>query len=179
MLFWQHLSLLPTILTDFLVVLSSDRKPVLGIIVYQNCYQLFLHWRLKFLIKLSYLVFLSSVHSRFKFKASITNKHNSIGFSRWVHQFFPITGIMLSMLSRRLILQLMIKSQIVIYTYDLDFTITYSLFKMQSQMYSKLHRLSWKIGNGYMYKTNLVLVLTNKRGRKMSHSQFLTQTDLI
>ena len=34
-----------------------------------------------------------------------------------------------------------------------------------------------KKGNGYMSSTNLVLVLTNKRGRKFSHSQFLTQTD--
>ena len=31
--------------------------------------------------------------------------------------------------------------------------------------------------NGYMSKTNLVLVLTNKRGRKSSHSQFSAQTD--
>ena len=34
-----------------------------------------------------------------------------------------------------------------------------------------------KKGNGYMSKTSLVLILTNKKGRKNSHSQFLTQTD--
>ena len=31
--------------------------------------------------------------------------------------------------------------------------------------------------NGYMSKTDLVLVLTNKRGGKFSHPQFSTQTD--
>ena len=32
-----------------------------------------------------------------------------------------------------------------------------------------------KKGNGYMSKSNLELVLTNKRGSKSSHSQFSTQ----
>ena len=34
-----------------------------------------------------------------------------------------------------------------------------------------------KKGNGYMSKINLVLALTDKRGRKHLDSQFLTQTD--
>ena len=34
-----------------------------------------------------------------------------------------------------------------------------------------------KKSNGYMSRTNLVLVLTKKRGRKSSHDQFSTQTD--
>ena len=55
----QHLSFLPTILSDLWVGLSSDRRPVLGIINYRNCYQLFLHWRLKFVIKWSYIIFVS------------------------------------------------------------------------------------------------------------------------
>ena len=77
---WQHLSLLPTILSDLQVGLCSNRRPVLGIIDYQHCYQLFLHWRLKLLIQLSYLILLSSVHSRYKFKALITKKHKAIAF---------------------------------------------------------------------------------------------------
>ena len=59
-----NLSLLPTILSDFWVGLSSDRKPVFGIIIHRNCYQLFLHWRLKFWINLSYLIFLFQMLSR-------------------------------------------------------------------------------------------------------------------
>ena len=144
MLSWQHFSLLPTILIDFWVGLSPDRKPVFGIIVYRNCYQIFLHWRMKFLIKLSYLIFFSSDYSRFKFKALITKKHKVMGFSKWIHQVLPITGILLSMLSRRLILKSIIKIPSVIYTYELHFTITHSLFKRQSQMCSKLQLLSWK-----------------------------------
>ena len=101
---WQHLSLLPTILRDLRVGLSYNKRPVFGIIDYRHWYQLFLQWRLKLLIKLSYLAFLSSFHSRFKFKALITNKHKAIGFSKWVHQFFPITGTILSMLSRKCII---------------------------------------------------------------------------
>ena len=57
---WQNLSLLPTIISDLQVGLSSDRRPVLGIIYYRNCHQLFLHWRLKFVIKWSYMIFVSS-----------------------------------------------------------------------------------------------------------------------
>ena len=144
MLSWQHLSFLPTIPRDFWVGLSSDRRLVLGIIVYRKIYQLFLHWSLKFLIKLSYLIFLSSVHSRFKYRALIAKKHKSIGFSKWFHQTFPITGILLSMFSRRLILQQILRSPSMIYTYELHFTITHSLFKSKSQMCSKLHRISWK-----------------------------------
>ena len=177
MLSWQHLSLLLTTLSNFWVGLSSNRKPVLGIIYYRHCYQLFLHWRLKFLIKLSYLTFLSSVHSRFKFKELTTKKHKAIRFSQWVHQVFPITGIMLFMLSRRFILKSIIKSLIMIYTYGLHLTITHSLFKSKFQTCSKMHQISWKKGNGCMSKTNLVLVLTNKRGRISSHSQFSTQID--
>ena len=172
MLSWKHLSLLPTILRDFLEGLSSNRKPVLVIIVYWDCCQIFLHWRLKFLIKLSYQIFLSSVHSIFKFKASITKNHKAIRCSKWVHQVFPITGIMLSMLSRRFILKSIIKSTSVIYTNELHFTITHSFFKRQSQMCSRLHQLSWGKGNGYMSKTELVLVLTNERGRKIHIPNF-------
>ena len=113
---WQHFSLPLTILRHFWVGLSSDMKPVLGIIVYQHCYQLFLHWRLKFLIKLSYLILLSSIHSVLKFKPLITKKHKAIRFSKLVHQVLPITGIMLSILSRRLILKSIIKIPSVIYT---------------------------------------------------------------
>ena len=135
------MSFLLTILRDYLVVLSSNRKPVLGIIVYWHCCQLFLHWRLIFLIKLSYLILLSSVHSRFKFKALITKKHKSIRFSKQVHQVFTITGIMLSMLSRIFILQSIIKSPSVIYTHELYFKITNSLFKRKYHFFSKLHKL--------------------------------------
>ena len=42
---------------------------------------------------------MSSVHSIFKFKALATKKHRAIWFSKWVHQVFPKTGIMLSMSS--------------------------------------------------------------------------------
>ena len=113
---WQHLILLPTIISDFSVRLNSDRKPVLRIIYYRNCYQLFLHWRLKLFIKLSYMIFLLYVYSRLKFKALITNKNKDIGFLKWGHQVSPITGIIVSVLSRRLILQSIIKSPSVIYT---------------------------------------------------------------
>ena len=41
---------------------------------------MFLQWRLKFLIKLSYLIFVSYVHSRFKTKALITKKHKAINY---------------------------------------------------------------------------------------------------
>ena len=155
----------------------SLQWPVLVIIDYWHCYQLVLHWRLELLIKLNYLIFLSSVHSIFKFKVFVTNKCKAIGFSIWVHHISPIIRIMLSMLSRILILQSIINIPSVKYTYKLNFTITHSLFKRQSQMCSKLNQLSWKKGSGYMSKTNLVLVLTNKRGRESSHSQFSTQTD--
>ena len=67
---------------DFLVGLSSNRRPVLRIVVYQHCHQIVLHWRLKFLITLSYHIFLSSVNSRFKFKALIAKKHKATGFSK-------------------------------------------------------------------------------------------------
>ena len=50
------------------------------------------------------------------------------------------------------------------------------IVKKEIQMCSKLHRIFWKKGNVYMSNTNLVLVLTDKRGRKSSYSQFLTQT---
>ena len=144
MLSWQHLSLLPTILSNFWVGLNSDRRLVLIIIYYWHCYHLFMQWRLKFLIKLSYLIFLSSVHSRFKFKALITKKHEAIGFSKWVHQFFLITGTMLSMLSRNFILQSIWKSLSVIYTYEKHISITHSLFKRKYQMCSEMHQISWK-----------------------------------
>ena len=158
MLSWQHLSLLPTILSDFRVGFRSDRRPVLGIIVYRHCCQIFLHWRLKLLIKLSYLVFLSSAHSIFKFKALITKNHKAVGFFKWAHQIFPITGIMLSMLSRILILKSIIKSPSMIYTYELNFTITHSLFKRKSQMCSKLHRLSWKKAMGICLRQTWCLI---------------------
>ena len=116
MLSWQHLILLPMILSNFWVGLSSNRKPLFGIIDYRHCYQIFLHWRLKLCIKLSYMIFLSSVHSRFKFKVLATKIHKAIGFSKWVHQVFPTTIIMLSMLSRRFILKLILNSIILIYT---------------------------------------------------------------
>ena len=141
---WKHLSLLPTILRKFRVGLSSNRRPVLGIIDYWHCYQLCLQWRLELLIKLSYLIFLSSIHSIFKFKALITKKYKAIGFSKSVHQVFPITGIMLSMLSRRLFLQSILKSPSVIYTYELHYPITHSFFKRKSQMCYKVHQISWK-----------------------------------
>ena len=88
LLYWQHLTLILTILSNFWGGLIYDSKPLLGIIVYWHCYQLFLHWRLKFLIKLSYLIFLSFVHSRFKFKALITKKQKYTGFSKLAHQVF-------------------------------------------------------------------------------------------
>ena len=130
------------ILSNFLVGLSSDRKPILVTMVYRDCCQIFFHWRLKILIKLSYLIFLSSVHSRFKFKSLINKKHKAIIFSKWAHQVFPITGIILSILSRRFIQQSVIKSPSVRYTYELHFKITHLLFKRQSQMCSKLRRFS-------------------------------------
>ena len=89
MLSWQHLSFLPKILINLWVGLSPDMKPVLEIMVYQHCYQLFLHLRLKFLIKLSYLIFLTYVNSRFKFKALITEKHKAIIFSKLSSSSFP------------------------------------------------------------------------------------------
>ena len=58
------LDLLVTILSELRVGLSSYRRPVLGSIDYRHCHQLFLHLRLKSVIKLSYMVFLSSVHSK-------------------------------------------------------------------------------------------------------------------
>ena len=58
--YWQHLSLLPTILINLRVELSYHRRPVLGIIDYWHCHQLFLRWGLNFVIKLSYMIFVSS-----------------------------------------------------------------------------------------------------------------------
>ena len=175
MLSWQHLIFLPTIRSNFWVVLSSDGNPVLGIIFYRHCYQLFLHWRLKFLIKLSYLILLSSVHSRFKFKTLITKKHKAIGFSKLFHQVFPITGVILSMSSRILVLQLIIKIPSVIYTYELHFRITHSLFKRISQICSKVHQISLKKTmviysrqNPHQLNTNirnLVMFSTTKKGK--------------
>ena len=95
---------LSTILSNFRVVLSSDRRPVLGIVDYRHCFQLFLHWGLKLLIKFSCLIFLSSIHSRFKFMSFATKNHKAILFSKWVHHVPPITGIMLSFSSRIFIL---------------------------------------------------------------------------
>ena len=58
-------SLLPKIyLATFWVRLSSDRRPVLGIIDYWQCHRLFIHLRFKFVINLSYMIFLSLVNSR-------------------------------------------------------------------------------------------------------------------
>ena len=51
-IFWFDLcGWLPTILSNFGVGLSSDRNPVLGIIYYRHCHQLFLQRRLKFYIQ--------------------------------------------------------------------------------------------------------------------------------
>ena len=175
---WQHLRFLPKILSNFWVVLSSDRNPVLVITVYRYCCQFFIHWRLKLLIKLSYMIFLSSVHSILKFKALITKKHKAIGFSNWVHQVPPITGIMLYMLSRRLILQSIIKIPSVIYTYELHFTITHSFFKRKSQICSKLHQLSWKKKLWVYVQDKLRDFLIKKRWRKSSHSQIFESNRL-
>ena len=121
---------------------------------------------MKFLIRLSYLIFLSSVHSIFKFRALITKKHKAIGFSKWVHQVPPITGILLYMLSRILILQSIIKIPSVVYTYELHFTITHSLFKRQSQMCSKLHQLSWKKRQWIYVWDKLGSFFNKKKGKK-------------
>ena len=110
------MSFLPTILIDFWVAISSNRRPVLVIIDYWHCYQLFIQWRLKLLIKISYMIFLSSIHSILKLKAYATKKHKAVRFSKGVHQVYPITRIMLSMLSRRFVLWSILNIPSVIYT---------------------------------------------------------------
>ena len=51
----------PSLLEFLRVGLSSNRKTVLGIIDCRHCHQLFIHLRLKFVITLSYIVFLLPV----------------------------------------------------------------------------------------------------------------------
>ena len=136
------------------------------------------------MIKLSYLIFLSYVHSRLKFKALITKKHKAIGFSIWVHQVFPINRTMLSTLSRKLNLQSNINTLSLIYTYELHFRITHSLFKRISQICSKVHQISLKKTmvicsrqNAHQLNTsirNLVMVLKKKGGRISTHALCLT-----
>ena len=113
---WQHFRFLLTILIYFWVRLISDRRTVLGIKYYRDCWQLFIHWRSKLLIKFSYLIFVSYINSIFKFQSFVTKNHRAIGFSKLVHQFSPITGIMLYILSSEIIIQSISKSLSVVYT---------------------------------------------------------------
>ena len=77
----EQLSLLPTILMNFWVVLNYNGKSVFGIIFYQHFYLSVYPLKVEILDWVKFLIFLSFVYSRFKFKALITKNHKAIGFS--------------------------------------------------------------------------------------------------
>ena len=58
------------------------------------------------------------------------------------------------------------KSPSVIYTYELNFTITHSLFKMQSQIFSKLHQLSFKKSQWIYVQDKICAYFNKKKGKK-------------
>ena len=126
----------------------------------------------KFLVKFSYLILLSSVHSRCKFKALLGHCIFQMSSSSFPYNWYNVIHVI----------------------NKINYTINYEESKCDLCIYTAYHNHPFIVqkeisnvfksapnymekGNGYMSKTNLVLILTTKRRRKSSYSQFLTQTD--